>query len=148
VLLRVRDELGAVDRIVAANLTFGTYDFGGTPSNRGARASDVPDILEEDRSAFVRRAYLPGRSPEEARDPSISPLYAELRGMPRALFTVGSADRLLDDSLFLAARWRAAGNDAELAVYPDCVHGFTFFPIELAVRARTRVERFLGETFA
>jgi acetyl esterase/lipase len=67
--------------------------------------------------------------------------------MPRALFTVGGTDRLLDDSLFLAARWQAAGNEAELAVYPDCVHGFTFFPFELAVRARASIDRFLTDAF-
>jgi acetyl esterase len=147
VLLRLRDEVGAAARITAANLTYGTYDLGGTPSNRGARASDVIDMLEDDRSAFIRAAYLPGRSAEEARDPAISPLYADLRGLPRALFTVGSADRLLDDSLFLAARWEAAGNEVELAVYPDCVHGFTFFPFELAARARARIDRFLADAF-
>jgi acetyl esterase len=145
VLLRIRDELHVADRIAGVNLTYGTYDLGGTPSNRGARSSDVPDLLEDDRSSFVRAAYLPGCSAEEARAPSISPLYADLRGLPAAHFTVGSADRLLDDTLFLAARWEAAGNPTELAVYPDCVHGFTFSSIELAQRARRRIEQFIAE---
>jgi acetyl esterase len=146
-LLRVRDRLGAIARIAAANLTYGTYDLGGTPSNRGARATDLDDLLEDDRATFVRGVYLPGCSAEEARDPSISPLYADLRGLPRALFTVGHADRLLDDSLFLAARWEAAGNHADVAVYPDCVHGFVSQPTELARRARARIEQFLDAAF-
>ena len=68
--------------------------------------------------------------------------------MPPALFTVGMADRLLDDSLFMSARWQAFGNEAELAVYPDCAHGFTFFPVELAKRANDRIEKFLAGCFA
>jgi acetyl esterase/lipase len=75
--------------------------------------------------------------------PEISPLYAHLHGLPSALFTVGSADHLLDDTLFMAARWEAYGNEAELAVYPDCVHGFSGFPMELAKRANLRIDDFL-----
>lgn len=144
-LLRVRDEVGAIDRFQGANLMFGVYDLGGTPASRGHRPSDVPDILDLDTLSFIHECYLPGRSPEDARVPEISPLYADLGDLPPALFTVGSADHLLDDSLFMAARWAAYGNEAELAVYPDCVHAFTAFPIELAKRANERIDDFLGQ---
>ena len=40
----------------------------------------------------------------------------------------------------MAARWAAYGNEAELAVYPDCVHAFNGFPIELAKRANERID--------
>jgi acetyl esterase/lipase len=143
-LLRLRDEFDLASRIAGANLVFGIYDLSGTPSNRGARPSSVPDILQGSR-AVVRGHFLPGRSSEELRDPSISPLYADLHGLPPALFTVGLADSLLDDSLFMAARWSAYGNQSELAVYPDCPHGFVEAPTELAARARGRAEAFLGE---
>ena len=142
-LLRVRDELGAIDRFRGANLVFGVYDLGGTPATHGHRPSDVPDILDLDTFAFVHGCYLPEHTPDEARVPEISPLYADLHDLPPALFTVGSADHLLDDSLFMAARWAAYGNKAELAVYPDCVHGFTGFPMELAKRANERIDEFL-----
>jgi len=84
-------------------------------------------------------AYLSGA---DARHPLGSPLYADLHDLPPALFTVGSADHLLDDSLFMAARWAVYGNASELAVYPDCVHGFTGFPLELAKRANERIDEF------
>jgi acetyl esterase/lipase len=148
-LLRIRDELGAVDRVRGANLVFGVYDLSGTPSNQlGSRPSDVPDILEDDTAGWVLENYLPGRTASEARAPDCSPLYADLHGLPPALFSVGAADHLLDDSLFMAARWQAWGNEAELAVYPDCIHGFTGFPTELAKRANERIADFLTASFA
>jgi acetyl esterase/lipase len=145
-LLRVRDDLRALDRISGANLVFGVYDLGGTPTSRGARPTDIADVLEDSMFGFVNQCYIPGRSFEDARDPSISPLYADLTGLPPALFTVGSADHLLDDSLFMAARWQAYGNKAELAVYPDCLHGFTAMPTELSKRANERIDGFLERT--
>jgi acetyl esterase/lipase len=145
--LRIRDELGLVDRVVGANLVFGVYDLSGTPSNIADRPSDVPDILDGSGMAGLVEAYLPGRTALDARDAAYSPLYADLSRMPPALFTVGHADHLLDDSLFMAARWQAYGNRAELAVYPDCIHGFTGFPTELATRANDRIAEFLARCY-
>ncbi len=145
-LLRIRDDPGAVHRISGANLVFGVYDLSGTPTSRGTRPSDVADLLEDSMFGFINQCYIPGRSLEDARDPAISPLYADLAGLPPALFTVGSADHLLDDSLFMAARWQAYGNEAELAVFPDCIHGFTAMPTELAKRANDRIDGFLERT--
>jgi acetyl esterase/lipase len=146
-LLRIRDELGAVDRIKGANLVFGIYDLSGTPSlGRGSRPSDVPDILAAGTRTLLE-AYVPGRSALEARDPAVSPLYADLHDLPPALFTVGSADHLLDDTLFLCSRWQAWGNEAELAVYPDCIHGFVGFPTELSKRANERTTDFIDRSF-
>lgn len=141
-LLRVRDELGAIDRITGANLVFGVYDLSGTPSGTGIRPSEVPDILEGDLGDFVVECYLPGVARHESRDPRYSPLYAHLHDLPPAIFTVGSADHLLDDTLFMHGRYLAYGNDAELAVYPDCIHGFTGFPMELSKRANERIDEF------
>jgi len=147
-LLRIRDELDAVDRVIGANLVFGVYDLSGTPSIRGARPSDVPDILTEDVGTFVNECFLPGQSVEDCKSPAISPLYADLHDLPPALFTVGTGDHLLDDSLFMAARWEAYGNDSELAVYPDCIHAFSAFPTELSKRANERIEAFLERVLA
>ncbi|MCU1380712.1 MAG: Alpha/beta hydrolase fold-3 domain protein [Acidimicrobiales bacterium] len=141
-LLRIRDELGAIDRISGANLVFGVYDLSGTPTGLGIRPSDVPDILEGDLGEFVLECYLPGRSRLEARAAEYSPLYAHLHDLPPAIFTVGSADHLLDDTLFMHGRWQAYGNDAELDIYPDCIHGFVAFPMELAKRANERIDDF------
>jgi acetyl esterase len=141
-LLRVRDELGAIDRFRGANLVFGVYDLGGTPASRGVRPSDAVDVLDSGLLEFMQECYLSGRTPADARVPEVSPLYAHLHALPPALFTIGSADHLLDDSLFMAARWEAYGNESELAVYPDCIHAFNAFPTELAKRANERIDAF------
>ena len=48
--------------------------------------------------------------------------------MPPALFSVGTNDHLLDDTLFMAARWEVAGSGSELLVYPDTPHGCIALP--------------------
>jgi acetyl esterase len=61
---------------------------------------------------------------------------------------VGTLDALLDDSLFVYARWIAAGNEAELAVYPGAIHGFNMFPYTLAQDANARIDTFLKSQLA
>ncbi|HZW48488.1 MAG TPA: alpha/beta hydrolase fold domain-containing protein, partial [Microvirga sp.] len=74
----------------------------------------------------------------------ISPLYADLKGMPPALFSVGTLDPLLDDSLFMAPRWAAAGNRAELALWPGGAHVFHRFESKLTDQALQRIDSFLN----
>jgi acetyl esterase/lipase len=125
-LLRLRDKHGAADRFLGANLVFGAYDLSRTPSQRGVGVPPGGDVL--DGTGFPLDLFLPGMSGDECRDPDVSPLYADLRGMPPALFSVGTNDHLLDDTLFMAARWEAAGNESELIVYPDTPHACIALP--------------------
>ena len=67
-----------------------------------------------------------------------------MKNLCRALFTVGTKDALLDDTLFMHARWVAAGNETELAIYPGGAHGFTLFPNELSKSAQARMDAFLN----
>jgi acetyl esterase/lipase len=87
-------------------------------------------------------AFLPDVA--DRRAPDISPLFADLSGLPPALFSIGTSDALLDDTLFMHARWLAAGNQAELAIYPGGAHGFTAFPMTLAREANARMDAFLA----
>jgi len=131
-LLRLRDRHGAAGRFCGANLVFGAYDLAGTPSARGVGMASGADILDPAEIAFMLELFAPHMTPEERRRPDLSPLYAELGGLPPALFTVGTADHLLDDTLFLAGRWAAAGNRAELLVYPDAPHACIGVPTVLS----------------
>ena len=86
------------------------------------------------------------RAGTDMSDPDVSPLYADLRGMPPALFSVGTRDALLDDSLFMAPRWLAAGNVAELALYPGACHGFVSIDVPAAHEAVARIDAFIGDS--
>lgn len=44
----------------------------------------------------------------------------------------------------MARRWEAWGNEAELAVYPDCPHAFIGHPTELSKRAAARIDEFIA----
>ncbi|MCU1462012.1 MAG: Alpha/beta hydrolase fold-3 domain protein [Acidimicrobiales bacterium] len=145
VTLRIRDELGAIDHVDGVNLVFGVYDWGRSPSQRGIRPHAGPDILDPDGIAFFGELYLPGRTDDERRDPAVSPAFADLRNLPPALMSVGTCDHLLDDTLMLASRWAAAGNEVELFVAPDLPHGFMAFPCEITRRWGETTYRWLGE---
>ncbi len=138
-LLRLRDKHGLTP-FSAANLTAGVYDLTLTPSaaNWG---SEKLILNTRDICRFVGGLCQTG---ENLRDGSISPLHAGLTGLPPALFTVGTRDPLLDDSLFMSARWQAAGNRSELAVYPGGMHVFTRFETEMAEAALARIDSFLN----
>lgn len=135
-LLRVRDRIGAIDRFVGANLVYGVYDLAGSPSTRSAGEDSL--VLKPSDMAAFGRFYLGHSDVASHFTPDISPLYADLTGLPPTLFTVGGADPLLDDSLFMAARWQVAGNESELAFYPECPHGFDMFPSKVALKAHAR----------
>ncbi len=131
-LLRLRDRHGLGDRFCGANLVFGAYDLGHTPSARGIGSDPGTDVLDPEEIRFMVEQFTPGLSSEQRRRPDISPLYADLRGMPPALFMVGTADHLLDDTLFMADRWVTAGNLAEVLVYPDAPHACIGVPTVLS----------------
>jgi acetyl esterase len=130
-LLRLRDRHGLARRFCGANLVFGAYDLGATPSAMGIGMKPGSDILDPEDMRFMVEQFAPGMSPEERRHPDLSPLYADLRGMPPAFFTVGADDHLVDDTLFFLNRWLLAENVAELVVYPDAPHGCIGLPTVL-----------------
>jgi acetyl esterase/lipase len=137
-LLRMRDKHG-YRGFAGANLVYGAYDLTFTPSV--ATWGERNLIL----STPIIRWFCDQFVPEDRRrDPDVSPIYADLRGLPPALFTVGTMDPLLDDSLFMYSRWVASGNEAELAIYPGGLHAFDAFPTSLARAALDRMDRFIA----
>ena len=139
-LLRMRDRHGYTG-FKAANLVYGVYDLCMTPSLRNWGES--PNyVLTTRLMAWFNDNYVPA---EKRTDPDVSPLYADLSHLPPALFTVGTLDPLLDDSLFMHARWLAAGNAAEMAIYPGGTHVFNVFTTPIAREANARMEAFVRQ---
>lgn len=139
-LLRMRDRhsFTGFTGFAAANLVYGAYDLGMTPSQ--ARWGNRNLIL----STPIMQWFYDHFTPEERRrEPDVSPMYADLTGMPPALFSVGTLDPLLDDSILMYARWLQAGCKGELALYPGGIHAFNALPIALAHRANAYMESFI-----
>ncbi|HEX3780711.1 MAG TPA: alpha/beta hydrolase [Pseudonocardiaceae bacterium] len=145
-LLRLRDEGELHWAFVAAQLTYGVYDMSLTPSARAFGERHLVTSTQAER--WFRAKSFPGLTPEQLREPGISPLYADLRDLPPARFAVGTNDPLLDDTLFMAQRWRAAGNEAIVEVVAEAVHGFTAFPITVARRELDRQHEYLAAAMA
>jgi len=118
-LLRLRQRLGHCP-FSGANFNFGLFDMNLTPSARAF--GDERLFLRTMDMVQFRAAFLPGE--QNLRDPDISPLYGDLQNLCPALFTVGTRDALLDDSLFMHARWLTAGNQGQLDVYLGAPHAF------------------------
>lgn len=137
-LLRLRDRHG-LKPFERVNLTAGSYDMGLTPSAR--LFGDQKLVLGTRDIRMFAANFL--QNGEDLRDPDVSPLYADLAGLPPAIFTVGTRDPLVDDTLFMAARWVAAGNAAELSVWPGSAHVFTSLPDPNAEPAFGKVMAFL-----
>jgi acetyl esterase/lipase len=135
-LLRLRAR-GKASRFAGAILNYGAFDLAMTPSmaNWGPRnlILSTPTV-----AWFVGNLGL-----IDSADAAISPLRADLSGLPPALAQIGTADPLLDDSLFLAARMAAAGGRVDLRVYPGGVHGFDAFDLPIGQAARAAEAAFL-----
>jgi acetyl esterase/lipase len=115
-----------------------------TPSQR--RWGDRNLVLSTPIIRWFGDQFLPDHDREARRDPDISPLYADLGGLPPAIFTIGTEDALLDDSLFMEARWRAAGGLTELRVWPEAPHGFVALPMTVADLALAAQHDFVRRT--
>jgi acetyl esterase len=143
-LLRLRDRHGIADGFSAAVFQYGAFDLSMTPSQR--LWGDRNLVLSGPIIRWFADQFLPGYDRERRRDPDISPLFADVSGMPPAIFTIGTQDALLDDSLFMQARWRAAGASAELRVWPEAPHGFVSLPMAVADLALAAEHDFLRRT--
>ena len=129
-LLRLRDR--GVRAYGGAVLQFGTYDLSGcTPAGRRIAGE------------YFLQAYVGGVV--DRTDPDVSPVYADVSGLPPVLMIVGAEDVLLEDNLVMAARLAVAGVDVDVRVYPASPHGFTGHATSMAEAAREDVRIWLRQ---
>lgn len=86
--------------------------------------ADVDPMVQREPLLRMAAMYLGGKDPHT---PLAAPLYADLRGLPPMLIQVGTAETLLDDSVRLAERARAAGVDVTLEPWEDMIHVWQAF---------------------
>jgi acetyl esterase/lipase len=127
-LVRLRDR--GISDVETAVLQFGTYDLSAqTPAGR---------LIADE---YFLEAYAADAC--DRTHPDLSPVYADLAGLPPVLMVVGDADLLLQDNLAMAARLSAAGVDVDLRLYPGSPHGFTAHPTPMARAALDDIEAWL-----
>jgi len=63
----------------------------------------------------------------DPKNPLLSPIYADAKGLPPLLIQVGGAEVLLDDSTRFAEVAKKAGVPVELEVWEDMVHVWHVF---------------------
>jgi monoterpene epsilon-lactone hydrolase len=112
----------------------GTYDT----------KADVDPMCTRDGLSEMAAAYA---GDHDLRHPLVSPLHADLSGLPPLLIHVGTAEVLLDDAVVLAERARAAGVDVRLEAWDDLVHVFQAFApmVPEAVEAIDGIGAFVQE---
>jgi epsilon-lactone hydrolase len=78
-------------------------------------------------------AYLAGADPA---NPLVSPLNADLAGLPPLLVQVGSAETLLDDAVRIARRAGAADVRVNLEIWPHMIHAWHLWAAQLEAGRR------------
>ena len=80
-------------------------------------------------------------------NPLVSPIHADMSGLPTLLIQVGAAETLLDDNLRVAETARSAGVDVKLEVWPDMIHAWHVFApmLEEGRRAIDRIGGFVKD---
>jgi acetyl esterase len=129
-IIYIRDSLKSADKILGVGLQYGVFDLSKTPSHR--LATEKTPVLNKYTLEEMMKAAYGQFSTAELQNPQLSPLYADLKGLPPAFFICGTADALIDDTNFMEARWRMAGNKTYLALFPEAAHGFNLEPIRIA----------------
>lgn len=102
--------------------------------------ADADPMVQRDGLQKMADAYV---ASGDAMAPTVSPLFADLAGLPPLLIHVGTAETLLDDSTRFAERARAAGVDVDLDVWDDMIHVWHAFATVLP-EGRQAIDR-IGE---
>ena len=104
---------------------------------------DSDPMLTIDYVYGVRNAYAGGET--DFSNPSLSPLFADMEGMPPTLIQVGSNEILRSDSENLYKKLHKNGCITRLQVFTGMWHVFQVLPIPRAAKALEDVAAFIKE---
>jgi acetyl esterase/lipase len=143
-LLRLRDAETPLP--AGAVLLSPVTDLGLGGASHVTRRPVDPFFAKADLRAFIA-SYA---ATHDLRDPYLSPLHADLRGLPPLLVHVGDHEVLLDDAVRLGELARAAGVEARTVVWPEMTHVFQAQTLLLpeARRANAEIGAFIRSRLA
>ncbi len=107
----------------AAVLLSPFLDLSASGESVTTRAAQEPWFRAEDVHVVIKY-YCPD---ENLEDPLISPVFANVAGLPPTLVQVGDDEILLSDSTRIAEKMKAAGVEVELQIFPEMWHVFQLF---------------------
>ncbi len=120
-LLALRD---AGDPLPAAAVLLSPFlDVSGSGESMQSRAMQDPWFHAEDVST-IADYYC---AAEQRREPLVSPVFADVGGLPPLYIQVGDDEILLSDSERIAQKIEVAGGEVELEVWPEMWHVFQMF---------------------
>lgn len=119
--IRLRDEDHGLPAALVAWSPWVDMTVSGSTIESNAAADPIASGQSLTMSAT---AYLQGQDPTE---PSVSPLFADLTGLPPLMIECGSEEVLLDDARRLAAKARADGVDVTFEVADGLPHVYQYF---------------------
>jgi len=80
----------------------------------------------------------------DRRDPLVSPLFAELSGMPPSLIFAGGDEIMLDDARLMHEKLRRAGCKSYLHIAPERWHAYVLYDLQENRDDYERINRFLS----
>lgn len=102
------------------------------PARAGHMASKdgVDPLIHKPYLEELAAAFIPTNI--DRKDPRISVLFADLKGLPPLLIQVGSEETLLDDSVRFAAAAGIQRVRVTLEIWPDMIHAWPLWNAKLA----------------
>jgi len=120
-LIRLRDDN---IRIPAAGVCLSPWTDLALTGESLYRNAKADPFLQYYDMVFMAELYVGDNDP---KNPYISPLYADLHGLPSILIHVGTAEIIEDDSVRFAEKAKKMGVDVQLEVFEDMIHAFQAF---------------------
>lgn len=139
-LLALRDAGAALPKAAAAIAPWTDLTFSGASTETHRERDPVLGRMQ----TRSHPAWYAGETPRD--HPLVSPLFADLAGLPPLLIHVGTEDILLDDATRFADRAKAHGTAADLEIWDGMIHVWHYYA-EWIPEGRDAIRR-IGEFFA
>jgi len=125
----------------AACLLSPWLDLAATGESMTTRAKKDPWFQPED-MPIVAAYYC---REDQLRNPLVSPVFADLSGLPPLYIQVGEDEILLSDSTRAADKVKAAGGEVEIEIWPGMWHVFQAFLVQVpeSKKAAKKIGKFI-----